>query len=221
MELATQARHAQEGRLSVFTGLVQSLARVEALTPEGPGVRLVIHDEGIAARAAIGDSVAINGCCLTVVQLNAGDLSFEAGPETLQRTNLGRLLPGSYVNLESSLRLGDSLGGHLVTGHIDAVGRLEERSDDGPWCTLWFAVPRELTRQMASKGSITVDGVSLTLVEVTSDRFSVALIPHTLSATTLGSLQVGDEVNLETDVLAKYVERQLQWKALNASPAAR
>jgi riboflavin synthase len=113
------------------------------------------------------------------------------------------------VNLESSLRLGDALGGHLVTGHIDAVGRLMSRDDDGAWCTMWFAVPDGLTRQMASKGSVTVDGVSLTLVGVDENRFSVALIPHTLDATTLGNLRVGDEVNLETDVLAKYVERQL------------
>jgi riboflavin synthase len=108
--------------------------------------------------------------------------------------------------------MGDPLGGHLVTGHIDAVGRLERREEDGAWCTLWFTVPTDLTRQMASKGSITVDGVSLTLVEVASDRFSVALIPHTLASTTLGALRRGDEVNLETDVLAKYVERQLNWK---------
>jgi riboflavin synthase len=197
----------------VFTGLVQSLARIQAVTTEGSGVRLVVHADAIAAQASIGDSIAINGCCLTLVGVENGDMSFEAGPETLQRTNLGRLQRGSHVNLESSLRMGDALGGHIVTGHIDAVGRLERREDDGPWCTLWFAVPAELTRQMASKGSITVDGVSLTLVEVMSDRFSVALIPHTLSATTLGALQVGDEVNLETDVLAKYVERQLQWMA--------
>jgi riboflavin synthase len=213
MELATQARRAQEGRLSVFTGLVQSLARVQGVTPEGPGVRLVVQDEALAAGAAIGDSIAINGCCLTVVAVEGAAMAFEAGPETLQRTNLGGLQAGSLVNLESSLRLGNAMGGHLVTGHVDAVGRLERREKDGPWCTLWFSVPKELTRQMASKGSITVDGVSLTLVEVSSDRFSVALIPHTLAATTLGVLPVGGEVNLETDVLAKYVERQLQWKA--------
>ena len=211
--LATSPRCAQEGGLSVFTGLVQALARVQAVTPEGPGVRLLIRDEMIALDARIGDSIAINGCCLTVVTVAGANMEFEAGPETLQRTNLGRLQTGSLVNLESSLRMGDALGGHLVTGHIDAVGRLERRDTDGAWRTLWFTVPPGLTRQMASKGSITVDGVSLTLVEVAPDRFSVALIPHTLSATTLGSLQPGDDVNLETDVLAKYVERQLQWKA--------
>jgi riboflavin synthase len=212
VELAASTRGAQEGWLSVFTGLVQSLAVVQAVTPDGPGVRLVVRDEPIAARAGLGDSIAINGCCLTVVGVQGAGMAFEAGPETLQRTNLGRVQPGSHVNLESSLRMGDPLGGHLVTGHIDAVGRLERREEDGAWCTLWFTVPTDLTRQMASKGSITVDGVSLTLVEVASDRFSVALIPHTLASTTLGALRRGDEVNLETDVLAKYVERQLNWK---------
>jgi riboflavin synthase len=193
----------------VFTGLVASLATVHQILPEPPGVRLVVRDDAIAAAAKIGDSIAINGCCLTVVKLDGAAMLFEAGPETLERTNLGRLKVGDRVNLESSLRMGDALGGHLVAGHIDAVGRLERRDEDGLWCTMWFKVPGELTRQMASKGSVAVDGVSLTLVDVEADRFSVALIPHTLAATTLGGLRPGDEVNLETDLLAKYVERQL------------
>jgi riboflavin synthase len=197
----------------MFTGLVESLATVRELRPEGPGVRLVISDAAIAGRAKIGDSIAINGCCLTVIELNGADMAFEAGAETLSRTNLGRLKPGSTVNLEASLRLGDSLGGHLVAGHVDAVGHLDRREDDAQWSTMWFRVPGELTRQMASKGSIAIDGVSLTLVDVTDNSFSVALIPHTLSVTTLGQLQPGDAVNLETDLLAKYVERQLAWKS--------
>jgi riboflavin synthase len=197
----------------MFTGLVESLATVRELRPDGPGVRLVINDAAIACRSKIGDSIAINGCCLTVVELNGDEMAFEAGAETLSRTNLGRLQPGSAVNLEASLRLGDSLGGHLVAGHIDAVGHLDRREDDAQWSTMWFAVPHELTRQMASKGSIAIDGVSLTLVDVTDDAFSVALIPHTLSVTTLGNLKPGDAVNLETDLLAKYVERQLAWKS--------
>ncbi|MBA3484269.1 MAG: riboflavin synthase [Pirellulales bacterium] len=197
----------------MFTGLVASLAVVQKIVPEPPGVRLVVRDEAIAAAAKVGDSIAINGCCLTVVKIDGADMSFEAGPETLDRTNLGRLQPGDRVNLESSLRMGDSLGGHLVAGHVDGVGSLDRRDDDGPWCTMWFTVPDGLTRQMASKGSVAIDGVSLTLVDVEANRFSVALIPHTLEATTLGTLRVGDEVNLETDVLAKYVERQLAWRA--------
>ena len=197
----------------MFTGLVESLAGVRRLVPEGPGVRLVIAEEAIAARSKLGDSIAINGCCLTVVAIDGGELSFEAGPETLQRTNLGRLRAGDLVNVETSLRLGDSLGGHLVTGHIDGVGAVDACHDDGPWRTMWFRTGAALLRQMASKGSVAIDGVSLTLVAVERERFSVALIPHTLIATTLGSRRVGDEVNLETDVLAKYVERQLGWKA--------
>jgi riboflavin synthase len=157
----------------------------------------------------VGDSVAVNGCCLTVVAASNGELAFDAGPETLRLTNLGRLRPDDPVNLEPSLRAGDPLGGHLVTGHIDGLGTVDVRLDDGEWCTMWFRAAGPLLRQMASKGSVTVDGVSLTLVAVEADRFSVALIPHTLASTTLGRLAVGDEVNLETDVLAKYVERQL------------
>jgi riboflavin synthase len=164
----------------------------------------------LLSTAKIGDSIAINGCCLTVVGVAAGGLAFDAGAETLSRTNLGQLKTGDRVNVERSLRLGDSLGGHLVTGHIDGLGTVDQRQDDAQWCTMWFRAAAPLMRQMASKGSIAVDGVSLTLVDVVAERFSVALIPHTLSATTLGSRRVGDAVNLETDVLAKYVERQLQ-----------
>jgi riboflavin synthase len=193
----------------VFTGLVQSLGTVRQVTAEGPGARLTLADPSIASGARTGDSIAINGCCLTVIDVAGDQLAFEAGPETLRRTNLGRLRAGDRVNLEASLKVGDSLGGHWVTGHIDAVGTLEAREDQADWSTMWFRTPRELTRQMASKGSVAVDGVSLTLVDVEADRFSVALIPHTLKVTTLGLRQVGDEVNLETDLLAKYVERQL------------
>ena len=195
--------------MTVFTGLVQSLGTVRRLITDGAGVRLEVSDEQVARGAMVGDSIAINGCGLTVVAVEGAELSFDAGPETLQRTNLGRLAAGDSVNLESSLRLGDPLGGHWVTGHIDGVGALDAREDQGDWCTMWFRTPAELTRQMASKGSVAVDGVSLTLVDVEADRFSVALIPHTLRVTTLGLRAIGDEVNLETDVLAKYIERQM------------
>lgn len=195
----------------MFTGLVESLATVRGLLPEGPGVRLEITDALIAARSAVGDSIAINGCCLTVVALDGEALIFEAGEETLQRTTLGKLSVGDRVNLESSLCLGDELGGHLVTGHIDGVGTVDQRVDDSEWSKFWLQVPGDLTCQMAEKGSVAVDGVSLTLVDVERDRFSVALIPHTLKVTTLGLRQVGDCVNIETDILAKYVARQLSW----------
>jgi len=163
----------------------------------------------VSADVAIGDSIAINGCCLTVVAIDGQSLTFQAGSETLSRTNLGELKPGSPVNLERSLQVGQRLGGHYVSGHVDALGKVDERNDDGEWAEFWFRVPAKLTKQMAPKGSVTVDGISLTLVNVESERFSVALIPHTLDATTLGGRQVGDQVNIETDLLAKYVESQM------------
>jgi riboflavin synthase len=149
----------------------------------------------------------LNGCCLTVVSAYTGKLVFQAGEETLSRTNLGELAPGDAVNMERSLRAGDAMGGHYVTGHIDAVGIVDRREDNGEWCTMWFRAPAPQLQQMAEKGSVAVDGVSLTLVDVENDRFSVALIPHTLAVTTLGRRKVGERVNIETDVLAKYVQR--------------
>lgn len=194
----------------MFTGLVETLGIVTAVEPFGPGVRLSVSSSVVSDGTQVGDSIAVNGCCLTVVEVRGEELTFEAGSETLSRTNLGKLTTSSRVNLERSIQAGDRLGGHFVTGHIDAVGTLDARRDEGDWSFYWFKVPRELTRQMASKGSIAVDGVSLTLVDVEAERFSVALIPHTLAVTTLGKLDMGDVVNLETDVLAKYVARQLK-----------
>jgi len=193
----------------MFTGLVQTLATVCDVQPMTPGKRLLIESPEIARKAALGDSIAINGCCLTVVANQQGRLSFEAGPETLALTNLGELAAGSRVNLEASLRVGDRLGGHFVTGHVEAIGTLLAREDDRDWATLWFGFPRALARYMVPKGSVAVDGVSLTLVAVEAERFSVALIPHTLAATTLGQLATGSHVNLETDLLAKYAQKQL------------
>lgn len=194
----------------MFTGLVEFRGTIERLEPRGPGVRLFVRAGVVSQDARIGDSIAINGCCLTVVEAAGEQLAFDAGSETLSRTNLGRLAAGAPVNLERSLRVGDRLGGHYVSGHIDALGTLERRSDEGDWSKFWFCVPRLLTLQMASKGSVAVDGVSLTLVDVEPESFSVALIPHTLSVTTLGRLSPGDVVNIETDILAKYVAAQVQ-----------
>ena len=194
----------------MFTGLVEKLATVVAVESEPPGARLRIDAGEIARSASIGDSICVSGCCLTVVEASGDEIAFEAGPETLARTNLGWLAAGGQVNLERSLRVGDRLGGHFVTGHIDGQGTLAKRVDEGEWSTCWFRAPPELMRQMASKASIAVDGVSLTLVEVTDEQFSVALIPHTLDVTTLGAMQPGDPVNLETDLLAKYVQRLLE-----------
>jgi riboflavin synthase len=193
----------------MFTGIVESVAEVELVVPEEPGRRLIVRAPTIAPSADIGESVAVNGCCLTVVACDSVRLEFQAGPETLARTNLGDLKAGDSVNLERSLRLHDRLGGHLVSGHIDGIGTVDERRDEGVWSTIWFRVAAPLTRQIAAKGSVAVDGVSLTLVAVEDERFSVQLIPHTLAVTTLGSRRPGDRVNIETDLLAKYVERQI------------
>lgn len=163
-----------------------------------------------ASELAIGESVAVNGACLTVVQRDGESCRFQAGFETLARTNLGEIQVGDRINLERSLKFGDRLGGHLVTGHVDAVGQIAERRRRGEFESIWFSCPMELTRQMVPKGSIAIDGISLTLVDVAAERFSVMLIPHTLAVTTLGSKRVGDSVNLETDLLAKYVQKQLQ-----------
>ncbi len=194
----------------MFSGIVEALGTVAKIEPRPPGIRLVIRDPEIAKNARIGESIATNGCCLTVVEMDADTVHFDAGSETLSRTNLGQLVEGSPVNLEQSLRVNDRLGGHFVTGHIDAVGSLDQRMDEGDWSTFYFRMPKALGPQMVSKGSVAVDGVSLTLVDVEEERFSVALIPHTLEVTTLGGLKPGDPVNLETDMLAKMIEKQLQ-----------
>lgn len=195
----------------MFTGLVEGQGAIVQMTPEAPGIRLVIAPPTeMLAGCAIGDSVAINGCCLTVVEQDGGNWSFQAGPETLAKTNLGLLHPGMRVNLERSLPVNGRLGGHFVQGHVDGVGRVESIAETGEWVTIEFGVPVALARQMVPKGSIAVDGVSLTLVTVERERFSVALIPHTLEVTTLGVRQPGDTVNIETDILAKYVQKLVQ-----------
>ncbi len=196
----------------MFTGLVECQGTVLRIESQEPGVKMTVRQPQIAADAELGDSVAFNGCCLTLVSIDADCFSVECGPETLARTNLGKLQPGHLVNLERSLQLGDRLGGHLVTGHIDAVGTLAARHDEGQWSTFWFAAPAAVMKQVASKGSIAVDGVSLTVVDAEQEQFSTALIPHTLEVTTIGKLTPGDQVNLETDLLAKYIERQLNFQ---------
>jgi riboflavin synthase len=196
----------------MFSGIVEALGTVVELKSEPPGCWLIVREPKIAADTRVADSISVNGCCLTVVDRRDDTFAFQAGPETLARTNLGDLKPGSRVNLERALAVGDRLGGHFVSGHIDGVGTLLQRDDSGEWATFWFAVPRELAVQMATKGSIAIDGVSLTIVDSEPDRFSIALIPYTLNVTTLGSLQHGGKVNLETDLLAKYVQRLVEAK---------
>ena len=194
----------------MFSGLVEATAEVLAVAPEEGGIRIVLHRPELFVDISLGDSISIDGCCLTVVAWDASSLSFQAGEETLSKTTLGGLSKGSRANLERALALGDRLGGHLVTGHIDGLGVLQERVDRADWSDMRFECEPKLMRQMAAKGSVAVHGVSLTLVDVDCHCFSVALIPHTLAQTTLGSLSEGDSVNIETDVLAKYVQRQLE-----------
>ena len=184
----------------MFTGLVREVGTVVSFE-DG---RLRIES---AIAAAIGDSVAIDGVCLTVVDGDRKTLAFDAVPETLARTTLGSLRPGEPVNLEPALKAGEALGGHYVQGHVDGVGRIRSVEPEGDGQRVWVEAPPEILRYCVEKGSIAVDGVSLTVADLDDDGFAVALVPHTLAVTTLGRVATGDEVNLESDVLAKYVEK--------------
>jgi riboflavin synthase len=187
----------------MFTGIVRELGTVDAFG----GGRLVVAAEETSRAAAVGDSVAVAGVCLTVVEAAQGQLAFDVVPETIARTALGRLGPGSEVNLEPSLRVGDQFGGHVVQGHVDAVGRVRSIALEGAGRRVWIDAPETVVRLCIDKGSIAVEGVSLTVAAFDDKGFEVALIPHTLAVTTLGRLEPGDEVNLEADVLGKVVER--------------
>ena len=193
----------------MFTGLVEALGQIERYNDDGSGRNFTITWPGLTDPLAIGESVAVNGCCLTVVSADRGTGRFDvqAGPETLLRTNLGSKLVGDPVNLERALKIGDRLGGHFVQGHVDTTAVLRERRTDGDWEFLAFEHDPIWSRLMVEKGSVAVDGVSLTLVHVGEGEFSVMLIPHTLSVTTLGTLNVGGLVNIEADMIAKHVQK--------------
>lgn len=191
----------------MFTGIVRELGRVVSAEGGADGVRLEIDAPETATLTAVGDSVSVDGCCLTATAIAGARLRFEAVPETLSRTSLAALAAGSEVNLEPALRTGEPLGGHYVQGHVDGVGTVDSVAPEGDGARLAVEAPAELRRYLVEKGSVAVQGVSLTVASVTADGFEVALIPHTLTATTLGRLAPGDRVNLEADVLAKYVER--------------
>ncbi len=193
----------------VFTGIVRELGRVEAVEGGPERVQLRVAAPETAAAAAPGDSVAVGGVCLTATAVGDGVLAFDAVPETLRRTALARLMPGAVVNVEPALRAGEPLGGHVVQGHVDGVGDVRSADPEGDGLRVWIDAPPELLRYCVEKGSIAVDGVSLTVAEIDDRGFAVALVPFTLAATTLRALQPGDSVNLEVDVLAKYVERLL------------
>ena len=200
----------------MFTGLVEGCSTVSGIRPDESSIRLAVdvlevmrptNDDHPPTQT--GDSVAINGCCLTVVAVDQHRWTFEAGRETLSKTNLGDLRPGHRVNLERSLAVDGRLGGHFVQGHIDCVAHVDRVERDGQWVDMSFRLPVEFARLLVPKGSVAVDGVSLTVVYVDRDRFGVALIPHTLESTTLGARRTGDVVNVETDILGKYVHRFL------------
>ena len=186
----------------MFTGIVRERGHVASFD----GARLVLDT---TVQAAVGDSIALDGVCLTVVSGDDKTLAFDIVPETLGRSTLGAIQAGDLVNVEPALRLGDELGGHLVQGHVDGVGRVRSSEPEGDGRRVWIEAPPAVLRTCVEKGSITVSGVSLTIAEVSGDAFAVALVPHTLATTTLGDLEPGDEVNLEADVIGKYVARLL------------
>ena len=194
----------------MFTGIVEELGRVRAIHRREGGARVEIDATTVVADASVGDSIAVNGCCVTVVELGDGWWAADAVIETLERTTLGALEPAERVNLERPLRLADRVGGHLVQGHVDAVGRVAGRAPLADGSTRFtFSAPAEVLRYVVEKGSVAVDGISLTVAALDSGTFDVAVIPHTLDVTTLGHKDTGAPVNIEVDLMAKYVERLL------------
>jgi riboflavin synthase len=195
----------------MFTGIVQGVGTVRAVEPRGGDVMLTFDCGSVPlAGVGIGGSIAVSGVCLTATALGTSSFTADVSRETLALTTLGDLTTGTAVNVEKALLAGQALGGHYVTGHVDGVGRLLARHDDGRSVRMEFQVPAELARYVARKGSICIDGVSLTVNGAAGDRFDVNLVPHTLEVTTLGRLQPGSRVNLEVDIIARYVERMIQ-----------
>ena len=194
----------------MFTGIVEELGTVAALEDQGDAVRLSVQGPRVTSDVAEGDSISVNGCCLTVVESADGSFTADVMQETLDKTSLGSLEPGSRVNLERAVTPATRLGGHIVQGHVDGTGRILSRTPSEHWEVVEIELPDSLDRYLVDKGSITVDGISLTVVTAADGRFSVSLIPETLARTTLGLKQPGDVVNLEVDVIAKYVEKMVQ-----------
>lgn len=194
----------------MFTGIIEELGTVTAFLRKGETAHLKVQAKTVLADLEVGSSVAVDGVCLTVAELKKGSFSADLSYETLKRTTLKHLQPGSRVNLERPLRFGDRLGGHLVLGHVDGVGRILEIKPQGDGHFFRFSYPPELEGLLVFKGSIAVDGISLTVAELHAGAFDVAIIPHTFQVTTLGVKKAGDPVNLEADILGKYVKQQLQ-----------
>ena len=193
----------------MFTGIIEELGVVDALEDQGDAVRLTVRGPHVTSDARLGDSIAVNGCCLTVAERGEETFTADVMRETLDKTSLGGLAPGSRVNLERAVTASTRLGGHIVQGHVDGTGTLLSRTPSQHWELVEVSLPADLARYLVDKGSVTVDGVSLTVVHAADDRFTVSLIPETLARTTLGRTPAGDLVNLEVDVIAKYVERLL------------
>ncbi|GAA1894558.1 riboflavin synthase [Streptomyces sodiiphilus] len=200
----------------MFTGIIEELGEVTAVEDLGDSRRLRLRGPLVTQDARHGDSIAVNGVCLTVVESADGEFTADVMAETLHRSALAALLPGSRVNLERPMALGGRLGGHLVQGHVDGTGTILSRTPGEHWEVVAVSLPPALSRYVVEKGSVTVDGVSLTVVDAAADHFTVSLIPTTLALTTLGRKQPGDPVNLEVDVVAKYVERMLAHRAVPA-----
>jgi riboflavin synthase len=193
----------------MFTGIIETTGRVERTRPYGGGVRLTVAPARRLPRLILGESIAVNGACLTVTSGNGTHFTVDVSPETVRRTTMGRLARGARVNLERALRVGDRLGGHIVLGHVDGVGRLDAITSEDRWALYRFRAPKTIWPYLVEKGSIAVDGVSLTVFGCRDGRFTVALIPHTLKLTTLAERVPGDRVNLEADVLLKHIEALL------------
>ena len=193
----------------MFTGIIEHVGRIESLQRNAEGGRLRIHAGALAASLAVSDSVAVNGCCLTVVERAGETFAADLSTETLRRTAFGEMKPGARVNLERPLAAGKELGGHFVQGHVDGVGRVARLAPEGPNWWLGVRVPAEIERYIAMKGSIAVDGISLTVASIADSLIEAAIIPFTYANTNLQTLVLGDTVNIETDILAKYVERLL------------
>jgi riboflavin synthase len=205
----------------MFTGLISDIGVVERISPRAGGARLTLRPSSLPVDdLALGESVACSGACLTVVERGGGLVSFDAVPETLSRTTIGGWTSGRAVNLERALRLSDRLGGHLVAGHVDAVGELLARVAEGEGARLTFSLPAAVAPLVAEKGSIAIDGISLTVASAGRDRFEVALIPETLARTTLGAARPGTRVNLEADVVARHVARLREWVPLEGAAVA-
>ncbi len=193
----------------MFTGIIESLGKVKQVKIQSSSAIITIDVGQLSDGVSPGDSIAINGVCLTATQIKGPEVYFDVSRETLSKTTIGNLRISDNVNIERSLRMGDKLGGHFVTGHVDGVGVINKIDSEATQCTVWISVSEDLTNMMIKKGSVAIDGISLTIVELKEKLFSVALIPFTLGATTLGFKKAGQKVNIETDMLGKWVKRML------------